>query len=442
MTGLDSAVRTVLPQINPVTLHFLESCVSCGLCTPHCPYIVTGVEYEPVNKAEELRKVVRGRITATGYILRSLAGAKYPESEYDLRRISYMAYRCVNCRNCFSTCPFGIHSGELIKILRGFLNELERSPRILKYLSTIEQGDLSEVGAIGSVWGDLLEKASKALGKDLPIDREGAELLYLPTLIEVLLIPEAVISTVKILDKVKENWTIPSKPLGFEFATGAFIGDITSERSVLKKVNSYIKGMGVRRVLLTHGGNSYEEMRFLMPSIIGEKVEFEVIHLVEYLDELISAGKVRLESYDEAIVTWHDPCKLRGSGIKKEARKILKLSSKRYRELPKTQGVFNRCCGGGFGIALLDGDLREIVGKVTGESFEPKDWEEDFIRDLMKDYGRVVKEKVDEISQVKAEVVVTACPTCIYSINKGARALGKEFRSVHIAHYLVDKLIP
>ncbi|MEM2290708.1 MAG: (Fe-S)-binding protein [Candidatus Korarchaeum sp.] len=438
---LDSAVRAVLPQINPVTLHFLESCVSCGLCTPHCPYIVAGVEYEPVNKAEELRKIVRGKITAAGYILRSLAGAKYPKSEQDLERISYMAYRCVNCRNCFSTCPFGIYSGELIRILRGFLNELGRSPHILRYLSTIERGDLSEVGTIGSVWEDLLERARKAVGKDIPVDKEGAELLYLPTLVEVMLTPEAVISTVRILDKVNENWTIPSKPLGFEFAIGAFIGDVESERDVLKKVNSYVRGTGVRRVLLTHGGNSYEEMRFLMPSIIGEREEFEVIHVIEYLDELISAGKVRLEDRDEATVTWHDPCKLRSSGIKEEARKILKLSSKRYRELPKTQGVFNRCCGGGFGIALLSSDIRGIMGKMTNESFEPKGWEEGFTRDLMEDYGRVIKEKVDEISQVGADVVVTACPTCIYSINRGASIFGKGFRSVHIVHYLADKLI-
>lgn len=437
---VDQAIRYALSQINPVTLHFLESCVSCGLCTPHCPYTSAGVEYEPVNKAEELRKVLRKRLTAAGYILGNLVGAKYPQGEEDLRRMSYMAYRCVNCRNCYSTCPFGIYSGELIKILRGFLDRLGRSPSILRYLSEIEQGDLSSVTGLGNLWNDALESFRKGIGKEIQVDKKGAELLYLPSLTEILLTPEAVGSTVRILDMIGEDWTIPSKPLGFEFAVGSFIGDVESERNVLMKVSSYAKELGVKRVLLTNGGTSYEELRFLMPSVIGERVEFRIDHIVEYLYEMISAGKVKIEAQDGVSITWHDPCKLRSAGIREEPRKIMKLSSSDYRELPKSQGVFSRCCGGGSGVALLSEDLRRRLGELTNQDFELKDWESDFVRDLMKDYERVIREKADEISKTGAEVVVTACPTCIYSINKGAVISGSNFRAVHIAHYLMDKL--
>lgn len=440
IAGLEQAMKSVLSQINPVTLHFLESCVSCGLCTPHCPYTTAGVEYEPVNKAEELRKVVRRRITAAGYILGPLLDAKYPQDEGDLRRISYMAYRCVNCRNCYSTCPFGIYSGELIRILRGFLDELGRTPYVLKRLSIIEQGDLSSIGKLGGFWSDMLERCGKGIGKELPVDKKGAELLYLPSLTEVLLTPEAVISTVRILDMIGENWTIPSKPLGFEFATGAFIGNVESEKAVLRKVISYATEIGAERVLLTDGGTSYEEMRFLMPQIIGEKVDLEVVHVVEYLHELVSAGKARVEGYDEISLSWHDPCKLRSAGVKKEPRKLLKLSSKNYRELPKDQGVFSRCCGGGSGIVLLSSDLRRTIGELVGEDFGPKEYEEEFVEDLMRDYEKVMREKADEISKPGVELIVTACPTCVYSINKSAEISGKKFRAVHIAHYLIDKL--
>ncbi len=434
---LNSAVNETLSELNPVTLHYFESCVSCGLCTPHCPYIVAGPEYEPVNKAEELRKLWRKRVTAVGYVLGSIVNAGYPKNEDDLKRMTYMAYRCVNCGNCLNTCPFGIYSGELIKILRGFLSTLGRAPTILKRLNDIESGGISESGVIMDLWNSIIEKVRGGIGKELPLDKEGAEVLYLPTVLEAILTPETIISTSRILDALGIDWTFPSKPLGFEFGIGSYIGDRESERKTLERVHSYVKGIGARKVLLSHGGTSYEEMRFHMPSLIGEKVNYEIVHVAEYLYDLYRARKFRIGA-GEVKVAWHDPCKLRNSGVKREPREILKASSKGYRELPKSQGVFSRCCGGGFGIALLSEDLKELK-RLLGLT-EVDGWEADFIRDLMKDYEMVMREKSKEVIQSGAEVVVTGCPTCIFSLNKGSELTGGAFRAVHISHYLVDKI--
>ena len=439
--GLNSALRKSLSELDPVTLHFLESCVSCGLCTPHCPYVNAGVEYEPVNKAEELRKIVRKRITAAGYVLGSIVGAGYPKSEEDLKRMSYMAYRCVNCRNCYSTCPFGIYSGELIRILRGFLTTLRRAPSILRRLAELEGKDLSSVGSLNELWNGFLKEAGKSLGRSLPMDKEGTEFLYLPSITEILLTPDAVISTIRILDMMGEDWTIPSKPLGFEFSVGTFIGDRDAEKLTLAKVDSYVKGIKAKRVILTHGGTPYEELRFLMPSILGEKQVFSVIHITEYLYDLYLKGKVKIEGHDGFKVTWHDPCKLRSAGVKKQPRELVKISASNYVELPKSQGVFSGCCGGGSGISLLTDDLRKRIAELLGNDVGAEEWEDSFVMDLMTDYDKVLKVKSEEIKKSGAEIVVTACPTCIYSINRGKELSGGTFRAVHIVHYLFDKLI-
>jgi heterodisulfide reductase subunit D len=439
MSGeLDSAINETLSELNPVTLHYFESCVSCGLCTPHCPYIAAGPEYEPVNKAEELRRIWRKRVTAVGYALGSIVNAGYPKGEDDLKRMTYMAYRCVNCGNCLNTCPFGIYSGELIRILRGFLSSMGRAPTILKRLSEIESGDIAGHEGVMDLWNSTIGRVRGGIGKELPLDREGAEVLYLPTVIEAILTPETIISTSKILDALGINWTLPSRPLGFEFGTGSFIGDRKSERKSLERVNSYVKGIGAKKVILSHGGTTYEEMRFQMPFSIREKVDYEILHVAEYLYELYRAGKFRIEA-GEVKVAWHDPCKLRNSGVKREPREILRASSKEYRELPKSQGVFSRCCGGGSGIALLSEDLRELRG-LLGLSREVDGWEAEFTRDLMRDYEVVMREKAREVVQSGAEVVVTGCPTCIFSLNKGSELTGSAFRAVHISHYLLDKI--
>jgi glycolate oxidase iron-sulfur subunit len=82
----------------------LASCVSCGLCLPHCPtYRVTG---------DELRSP-RGRISAMRAV--HLHGAE-PDAEF----IASME-TCVQCRGCETACPSGVPFGHLIEATRSTL---------------------------------------------------------------------------------------------------------------------------------------------------------------------------------------------------------------------------------------------------------------------------------------------------------------------------------
>jgi glycolate oxidase iron-sulfur subunit len=82
----------------------LASCVSCGLCLPHCPtYRVTG---------DELRSP-RGRISAMRAV--HLQGAE-PDADF----IASME-TCVQCRGCETACPSGVPFGHLIEATRSTL---------------------------------------------------------------------------------------------------------------------------------------------------------------------------------------------------------------------------------------------------------------------------------------------------------------------------------
>ena len=76
----------------------LASCVSCGLCLPHCPtYRVSG---------EEVRSP-RGRIAA----MRSVHAGESPADETFVR---YMD-ECVQCLGCQTACPSGVAFGRLME---------------------------------------------------------------------------------------------------------------------------------------------------------------------------------------------------------------------------------------------------------------------------------------------------------------------------------------
>jgi glycolate oxidase iron-sulfur subunit len=78
-----------------------SSCVSCGLCLPHCPtFRVTGEEgYSPRGRIDAMRAVDSGRLPVDD------AFVDFIET-------------CVQCRGCEPACPSGVHFGALMEQTR------------------------------------------------------------------------------------------------------------------------------------------------------------------------------------------------------------------------------------------------------------------------------------------------------------------------------------
>jgi glycolate oxidase iron-sulfur subunit len=91
----------------------LVTCVSCGLCLPHCPtYRVTGEEaLSP-----------RGRVAA----MRQVQDAGAPLDASFVRSME----TCVQCRGCETACPSGVPFGRLIEPTRQTLAEGPRRPSL------------------------------------------------------------------------------------------------------------------------------------------------------------------------------------------------------------------------------------------------------------------------------------------------------------------------
>ena len=139
---------------------------------------------------------------------------------------------------------------------------------------------------------------------------------------------------------------------------------------------------GVKRILVS-SPHCYHTFKNEYPEFM---VHFEVVHITQYISELINEGRLILNKEYAKKVTYHDPCYLgRHHGIYDEPRKILQKITK----LELTEMVDSRedslCCGGGGGRIWMD--------TPKGERFS----------DL----------RLEQALDTGAKVLVTSCPYCI-----------------------------
>jgi heterodisulfide reductase subunit D len=130
----------------------------------------------------------------------------------------------------------------------------------------------------------------------------------------------------------------------------------------------------------------------------GEKLDFEILHISQYLQRLISEKKIKLNKLDLK-VTYHDPCDLgRSSGVYQEPREVIKnIPGIEFVELPNKNKQAN-CCGGGGNLESLNPDLA----------------------------AKIAAAKADEVVSTGAQVVVSACQQCERTMSTALKKKKKE----------------
>jgi Fe-S oxidoreductase len=163
------------------------------------------------------------------------------------------------------------------------------------------------------------------------------------------------------------------------------------KRLARENIKNFIAS-GVKKILVS-SPHCYHTFKNEYPEFM---VNFEVVHISQYLLTLIDAGRLELTRAYAKKITYHDPCYLgRHNGIYDEPRTALsKIPGLELAEMPESHKN-SLCCGGGGGRIWME--------TVRGERFS----------DL----------RVEQALGVGAEVLVTACPYCITHFEDSRLAL-------------------
>jgi len=360
--------KEVLDEIKDAGGDAFKLCFQCGLCDVVCPW----------NRVRQfsMRKIIR-------------------EATFGLTEIEGEdIWRCTTCGRCPDRCPRGVKQIELGVSLRRVATEYEVFPASVRSARTARASLISEGNPLQ---GERAKRADWA--KDLAVKTftEGMDVLYFvgcylsydPRMKKV------AVATINIFNKAGVSFGILGDK---ENCCGESIRKTGSEKVFKSLAKDNIKTFidsGVKKIIVS-SPHCYHTFKNEYPEFM---VQFEVVHISQYICELMQEGRLELSGEYAKKVTYHDPCYMgRHNDIYEEPRDVLKMVP----ELKLVEMVDSRkeslCCGGGGGRIWMD---------------TPK---EERFSDL----------RLEQAKEIEAEVLVTACPYCITNFEESRLNLEYE----------------
>jgi Fe-S oxidoreductase len=351
-------------------------CYQCGKCDVVCPW----------NRVRpfSIRKIMWQ------------AALGLPEIELD------EIWRCTTCGRCPSHCPRGVDQIKVGVAIRRIATAYDVFPGSVSAIRAAGGSLASDGNPLGE---EREGRDAWAAGLGIKPFAEGMEVLFFvgcyysydPRLRKV------AVATAEILQKAGVEFGILGSQ---ESCCGESIRKTGNEDVFKTLARENIKAFidnGVRRVLVS-SPHCYHTFKNEYPEFM---VNFDVVHITEFLAELVDEGRLELDGRLERKVAYHDPCYLgRHNGIYDPPRDI--LANLPGVELVEMQDSHedSLCCGGGG-------------GRIWAET--PK---EERFSDL----------RVAQAREVGADVLATSCPYCISNFEESRLAMdedgGPEIRDV------------
>jgi len=390
----DEVIARFRTEKNPLDL---SNCLICGMCSAGCPYNGAHDHSDP-------RKFIRQ--VALGMREEVLNGL--------------FIWACTMCGRCTMNCPMNVDIAGMVRTVRG--NFGLRAPGFLQDVvdNQIKTGNQMEVTT--EEYLETLEWMEEELQAEvgnpeakIPVDKEGADFLFLWDPREIKYYPQDVQNIAKIFWAAGANWTCSSK---WWDAThyALFNGNDEESYILIKRYADEYERLKVKELVITECGHATRAQRW------GRKVwlngaDYPVRNIVQLMAEWIAEGRLKLDpAKNTEPVTFHDPCNsVRKEGIIEEPRYCIQRAVTDFREMWPNRR-YNYCCGGGGGLLAMGKDIypyRMAKGKL----------------------------KAEQIERTGAKIVCTPCHNCFDQLSDVIKHYSLDVKVQHVHHLVGNALI-
>ncbi len=386
----------------------LATCVHCGLCLNACPtFRVTGLETESP----------RGRI----YLMTQWKRGQLEYNDQLARHIDL----CLGCRTCEAVCPSGVPYGRIIEHGRAELERVRAGhptrPKLARDAARLtmrtllpHQRRLRAVAATARLaqktglarlapGGDQLPRfrgaawRPPATGVAPAIGQRRYRVAFLVGCVMPVMYSPSMEASVRLLRLAgAEVWFAPAQTCCGALA--AHNGDLDEARR-LRELNATAFGMEAFDYLVTNSAGCGSHLKDFYPNL-GPRVR----DLSEFL---IEAGLPKPAREVPLKVTYQDACHLaHAQRIKKQPRQLIgNVPGVEFVEMSHP----DICCGSAGIYNAIEPEMSR----------------------------RILDEKLDDLLETGAELVVTANPGCQMQLEAGLRRRGRAIAVEHLAELLV-----
>jgi len=373
------------------------ACTECGRCTSVCPANITGKLLSPRKIMMDTRARMKEKgpgLIAEGKSFddgKSLLSSYITEEEL---------WACTQCNACAQECPVNIDQPALILDMRRYLvMEESKAPAGLNTVfSNIENN--------GAPWQFSPEdRMLWAEGLEVPLMADkfaaGEKVDYLFWVGSAGAFDDRYKKVsrdfIKILNHLKINYAV----LGTEETDS---GDVArragNEMLYQMQAMMNIEVLNAYEVknIVTCDPHDFNTIKNEYPDFEGN---YNVVHHSQFLQKLISEGKLKINSQEFAgkTITFHDPCYLgRGNKEYEAPRSILESIPSTKVEMERNRS-FALCCGAGGGQMFKEAEKGD---------------------------KEVFMERTEEALKTGCDIIATACPFCMVMMTDGIKYSNKE----------------
>jgi Fe-S oxidoreductase len=381
---LTKFTETIRQRVNRPLQYYEDICVRCGACADACHFYV--VSQDPAHIPAYRMELVKKLLHAGGNALGSWYRESSPPNARSATELDKALWECTGCRRCAVFCPFDLDTALLVSAGRYSLLQERPDHEII---AEIGQAELAKGEIIDDIKDFYVEQTKElearlqdefAPGLQIPVDKEGARVLYVPLVGE-----DALVSAAKVFHAAGEDWTMS---LFTATNHSFFVGDTTSAIQAARWIVQEARRLGVKVIAYPECGHATRTALQYFDAWFGDDLaNIGRVNILQLVASYFQEGKIRVQAgaFDVPL-TYHDPCNLgRNAGFFDEPRALLNAIATDFRELTPNREL-NWCCGGGGGL-IADTDMFE----VRMQAGQPK---------------------VEQIRRSGAQWVVTACENC------------------------------
>lgn len=332
----------------------LKLCYQCGLCSGTCPWNLV-----------------------TSFFVRNLIHqAQLGVVDFEDEEV----WRCVGCKLCVQRCPHGIELPHIMRALRRVVMEVGAGtvPHALRV-------SVKNVSGVGNPLGEAPEERAD-WAKDLGVKpfTKGTEVLYYPCCYQAYDPSNRRVAraAVNIMKKADVDFGILDGNLVCCGESMRKAGTESIFQNLARTNIEAFEEAGVKKIVVT-SPHCYHTFKDEYPELGGN---FEVVHFVQYVAQLIDEGRITLTRELNKKVTYHDSCCLgRYAGVYDEPRRILEAIPGLELVEMKDAREDALCCGGCAGRLWME--------TKKGERFS----------DL----------RIEQAIETGAGILAIACPYCM-----------------------------